>query len=50
MSALRSQVTFREPFIAPRARVRRRFSDIALYSLGGLSALAVAMYLFVFAA
>lgn len=53
MAALRNQVTFREPFIPPRARVTRHFNEVALYGLAGLGGLAVitaAMCLFVFAA
>jgi len=52
MNDLRKQVTFREPFIAPPTKVKNRFEGVRLCSLAGicgLSAVAAAMYLCVFA-
>lgn len=52
MDDLRKQITFREPFIAPRTKVKNRFRGVLLYGLAGfcgLSAVAAAMHLFMFA-
>jgi hypothetical protein len=40
MDNLRKQISFREPFIAPRAKVQGRLTTILLYSLAGACGLA----------
>jgi hypothetical protein len=50
MDDIRKQVVFREPFVAPRTKVKTRHRDVLVYVLIGLSAVAAAMYFFLFVA